>query len=254
MVRFTKEFYKDLAILIIAIAALITMFMLLPACNVQVPRGAPQAQAVSADVTPVAPITAPTYKYQWDNKGDAKPEWAGYLVSAMVDTPALLSDKSDMTSFCSKWPSLNVEQRKAVVVQLIAAMTSHESSYHLTSYAVEPASAFPTPDEVTGKPVASEGLLQLSYQDQKSYKGKIKDGYCVFNWPADKALDVKDPKKSIFQAKANLQCGLLILNRQVERSGLIANDKSYWSVLRPNGKYSQTIKIKASVQGFELCK
>jgi hypothetical protein len=54
----------------------------------------------------------------------------------------------------------------------------------------------------------SEGLLQLSYADQKRYG-------CDFNWQVDRALKANDPTKTILQPKNNLECGVKILVNQI---------------------------------------
>jgi hypothetical protein len=46
----------------------------------------------------------------------------------------------------------------------------------------------------------SEGLLQLSYTDQKRY------GY-DFNWQVNRVLNANDPAKTILQPKGNLEWG-----------------------------------------------
>jgi hypothetical protein len=52
-------------------------------------------------------------------------------------------------------------------------------------------------DPVTGKAVHSEGLLQLSYEDEKRYG-------CDFDWDKDKTLPPNNPAKTILQLKNNL--------------------------------------------------
>jgi hypothetical protein len=200
------------------------------------------------------PVIIDETKYHWTGKGDFKPEWNDYVIGALTDATSLMKGADDIVSYCPKWDSIAEDQREGVIVQLIAAITEFESGFKLTSRMVEPQASFPKPDPVTKKPVASEGLLQLSYQDELSYKGKIPAGYCDFDWSKDKSLGDKDPKKTIFDAKTNLQCGLVILERQVKLQGKIGYDKSYWAVLRPNGKYSKTKKIQEIVKGFERCK
>jgi hypothetical protein len=49
--------------------------------------------------------------------------------------------------------------------------------------------------------VRSEGLLQLTYEDQTRYG-------CDFDWDVDKTLKADDPAKTILQPKNNLECGV----------------------------------------------
>jgi hypothetical protein len=61
-------------------------------------------------------------------------------------------------------------------------------------------------DPVTGKQVASEGLLQLSYQDVPNYGSVLKYPLCKIQWSKDKSLSVTDPKKTILDPYINLEC------------------------------------------------
>jgi hypothetical protein len=75
----------------------------------------------------------------------------------------------------------------------------------------------------------SEGLLQLSYADQKRYG-------CDFDWQGDRVLKANDPAKTILQPKNNLECGVKILVNQtiVQRKPLLTRS-GYWSTLQPDG-------------------
>jgi hypothetical protein len=77
--------------------------------------------------------------------------------------------------------------------------------------------------------IRSEGLLQLSYADQKRYG-------CDFNWVMDRALKANDPAKTILQPKNNLECGVKILFNQIiiQHKPLLSRS-GYWSTLRPDG-------------------
>lgn len=85
-------------------------------------------------------------------------------------------------------------------------------------------------DPVTGMRYLSEGLMQLSYSDAISY-------HCDFDLKADRTKSEKDPTKSIFDAEKNIQCGLTILNKMVEKHGhFIFNSGNYWATLKPSNK------------------
>ena len=82
-------------------------------------------------------------------------------------------------------------------------------------------------DAVTGAAVRSQGLLQLTYEDQRRYG-------CDFDWKADRRLKPDDPAKTILNPKNNLECGVKILERQIieMRKPLLARS-GYWSTLHP---------------------
>jgi hypothetical protein len=63
-------------------------------------------------------------------------------------------------------------------------------------------------DEVSGMSGRTEGLLQLTYADQKRYG-------CDFDWQADRKLPAKDPSRTILQPQNNLECGVKILANQI---------------------------------------
>ncbi len=146
----------------------------------------------------------------------------------------LLKGASDITKFCPKYSFLTHNQKLNFWVYLVSAMIKYESNFKPTCRFLE----WPLgKDSVTGLPVYSEGLLQLSYQDVKSY------AFCnQFDWSKDKLLTVDDARKTIFDPHLNLTCGIRILNAQVKRKGMIAA-RGYWSVLFPSGTHSNS-KVK----------
>ena len=64
----------------------------------------------------------------------------------------------------------------------------------------------------------SEGLLQLSYQDEKRYG-------CDFDWEKDKSLKPNDPEQNDTSARNNLECGIKILREPDHRSAQAAADQ-----------------------------
>jgi hypothetical protein len=82
-------------------------------------------------------------------------------------------------------------------------------------------------DEVTHEMVHSEGLLQLTYEDQQRYG-------CDFNWDTDRHLPPHDARRTILNPANNLRCGINILDNQIitQRRPLLAHT-SYWSTLQP---------------------
>lgn len=195
-------------------------------------------------ITPIEPG-----KYYWTAKGEHSKQWDEFVLEALLDAPTLISGSRDIKEFCPSWDKQDGESRKKVIIQLISAMAYFESGLRLNDRMKESSSEN---DPVTKQPVYSEGLLQLSYQDELNYNNKVPKQYCKFNWEADKKLNPTDKSKSIFDPKTNLQCGLMILERQVLTKGLIGYDKSYWSVLRPSR--TKLPRIKEIVSSFSVCR
>lgn len=106
---------------------------------------------------------------------------------------------------------------------VIKSLAKAESCLNLTERFKEPGLG---KDAVTNLPVYSEGLLQMSYQDS-FFHG------CAFNWERDKYLDPKSYDRTIFQPKNNIECGLILLDKQIHvRQVLFTDGKPYyWSTL-----------------------
>jgi hypothetical protein len=190
------------------------------------------------------PVEKPTFF--WTDKGDYSPQWNNYLLEAMPYTKSLLNGSADILEFCPTWASLDIASKSNVIIQLISAIAYYESGLKLADRMMENMGI----DSVTKLPVYSEGLLQLSYQDQPNYNGKIPADYCKFAWDLDQHLPATNLGKTILNPRTNLQCGLMILDHQVQVRSLIGSDKSYWSVLRPTKKLTE---IKRIVQSFPAC-
>ncbi|GAB1376875.1 hypothetical protein MASR1M48_17270 [Lactococcus petauri] len=81
-------------------------------------------------------------------------------------------------------------------------------------------------DKVTGKKNTSEGYFQMSYQDSLLHG-------CPFDWSADKAKDAKDKTKTIFNLERNLECAMILTNKQLAVRGMLFTKGKpyYWSVL-----------------------
>lgn len=173
--------------------------------------------------------------------------WSDYLMTLVLnDWSSLLKGSTDMASFCPNYSNLNNTQRANVWAQLFSAVAKYESGYSPTSRYQETTMGT---DPVTGKPVYSEGLLQLSYQDIQPYS------FCKFDWSKDKYLSATDPKKTILDPYINLHCGVGIMANQIAKRGAIGLSSGvYWSTLKVGGTYSQLTNIKAMVKSLSICK
>lgn len=87
-------------------------------------------------------------------------------------------------------------------------------------------------DKATGMRYLSEGYLQLSYSDTIYYPFA-----CHFDIAADKAKKEKDPSKTIFDIRKNIECGMYILDQLVKVKGTyLFNAGHYWAVLKPENR------------------
>jgi len=181
-----------------------------------------QQHTTSSDVTHV---TAPRIALYWENtteKHDERKPWSDKVTKIISDNFAIYDKAEDITFFCPKYNKLTNEQKIKAHAEVIVGVVKHESSFNPTSRMVETTMSI---DPVTGKQVASEGLLQLSYQDMSNY-GSITKG-CGIDWSKDKKLSVTDKNKTIFDPLINLECGLRIYTNQL---------KNRKTILRPIGK------------------
>lgn len=187
----------------------------------------------------------PTSTYlplSWENTTQPHPErapWSAALSSLVDANLTDFSKASDITQFCPKYVSLTKTQQIKAVSELIVGVIYYESGYSPVSRMVETTLGT---DPVTGRAVESEGLLQLSYQDQQWAT------FCKFNWPADKLLSATDPKKTILDPYINLACGVKIMSNQVKNKGAFTISSNYWSTLKAGGKYGQVGPIVTKVK------
>ena len=203
--------------------------------------------------TEVPPVTEPAYKPQalaWETKVAGSAAWSQAIYDVIQsEEPQMLGQNvaDDVETYCPKYRTLSDDQRLNFWGQLFAAVAKYESGWKPSSRMVETTMGT---DPLTGRQVASEGLLQLSYQDENSYKLD-----CGFDWTKDKLLSDTDPKKTIFDPKNNLRCGIKIMARQLKNKRAIGLSSGvYWAVLKVGGKYTKISEISAITKTLTFCK
>ncbi|MGZ3710606.1 MAG: hypothetical protein ACXVBE_02575 [Bdellovibrionota bacterium] len=205
---------------------------------------ADSSDPVDSPKNPVAQVAA-----LWEKPHpQTGPDWTSYAMGVVRDHGAnLLVGTTDMASFCPAYSSLNQDQKISFWVYLVSAVTKYESGFDPTNRYKE--STMGT-DPVTKQPVYSEGLLQLSYQDQRNYS------FCnEFDWNKDKLLAARDPKKTILDPYKNLKCGIQILNKIVGIHHAIAfGSGHYWSTLMTTSSHNQLKGIKALTNQVLFCR
>lgn len=186
----------------------------------------------------------------WEKTVKAAKEWSNMIYTIIKkEEPNLLGSNiaDDIEIFCPTYRALDEKQRLNFWGQFFAALAMHESGWNPTSQFVE--KNISSKDSITKKQVVSEGLLQLSYQDQKNYPFD-----CGFDWSKDNALTQKDPTKTILNPYLNLRCGIKILTYQLKKYGRITLEKNvYWAVLKTNGKYSKIKEISKTTRALKIC-
>lgn len=187
----------------------------------------------------------------WEKSVNDSVLWSLMLYRLIqTEQPVLLETKvSDITTFCPRYESLHSVQKINFWGQLIAAIARFESGWKPVARYVETTMG---DDAVTGEQIASEGLLQLSYQD-----AKYTPSFCKFDWAADKSINAKNPldaRKTIFDPYRNLRCGLAILAKQIKSKKAIAVDKgAYWAVIKLGNSNNKIEKISALTKSLSFC-
>ncbi|MBS1970677.1 MAG: hypothetical protein JSU04_10235 [Bdellovibrionales bacterium] len=187
------------------------------------------------------------YPLAWESQKSDGKDWTNYLFELIQQqAPELIQGADDVTLFCPRYFSLTTNERVNFWGLLVSGIVKYESSFDPTSRMRETTMGT---DPVTGKPVYSEGLMQLSYQDGRNYE------FCdQFDWNADKHLDPADPRKTILDPYKNLQCGVKILALQVRNRNRITLSKGvYWAVIRTDGKTNKIAQISALTKKMPGC-
>jgi hypothetical protein len=200
--------------------------------------------------TPSPPPTpTPSTKMEalaWESS--TKPErkqWSAYTMQVIDQEFERFSQAGDATIFCPKYNSLTRDQKINFFGQLIAGISYYESGWSPVSRMQETTMGT---DPVTGLPVYSEGLLQLSYQDIQWAT------YCEFDWSVDKFLSPTDPKKTILDPYKNLRCGIKILADQIARKkAIVLSSGVYWAVIKDGGRYEKIDEIAAITKRLSFC-
>jgi hypothetical protein len=195
---------------------------------------APQPQTPPVKAAPATPIDAKRVELggpRWD------PQWDVIVEKALPEEMLSANVPRDVRHFCPRFYTMSELNRRAFWAYFFQALAGAEAGLNPDTRVRHTEPAVAVTDEVTGRAVRSEGLLQLTYEDQKRYG-------CDFNWDADRKLPVKDPAKTILQPKNNLECGVKILDRQiVDQHKGIVSPTSYWSTLQP-GTISYRVFVK----------
>lgn len=186
------------------------------------PSPAPAANPATKPA-PATPILAKKVELHQDEKWD--PTWDTIVEKALP--PEMLSREvpKDVKHFCPRFYQMSEVDKRAFWAYFFQALAGAEAGLDPTTRVRHTEPEVAVKDAVTGRLVRSEGLLQLTYEDQQRYG-------CDFNWDADKNLEPKDPTKTILQPRNNLECGVKILSNQlfVLHRPLLWK-KGYWSTL-----------------------
>ncbi|MFL9835683.1 peptidoglycan-binding domain-containing protein [Chryseobacterium terrae] len=186
-------------------------------------------------------------KLSWEYKVTDAKDWSTFVFKKIDSLFDKFSQCEDIVWFRPDYLSLSRQQQINVWGELISAICKFESGWKPWSYMIE--TTMKNNDPVTGKKVKSEGLMQLSYQDQPNYPKLT----CRFDWEADKNKSDNDKTRTILDPYINLEFGIQILARQIERTKKIAIESGvYWAVIKLNGKYTHLPEIIKMVKALQF--
>ena len=190
-------------------------------------RQAQPATVAPGPMTKTAPATPIEKKKEELGGVTWNVDWDKIIERAL--SPALLSSRvpRDVRTFCPRFYKLSEVDKRTFWAYVFQALAGAEAGLDPSTNVRHTEPEVAKVDSVSGEMIRSEGLLQLTYEDQKRYG-------CDFDWNADKELSAKDPAKTILRPRNNLLCGVKILTRQIIRQHKpLLSPSGYWSTLHP---------------------
>ena len=155
------------------------------------------------------------------------PAWDRIVEEALP--PAMLSERvpRDVRRFCPSFYVMSPRNKRAFWAYFFQALAGAEAGLNPRAKVAHTEPILARQEHVAPTKVLTEGLLQLTYDDQKRYG-------CNFDAEADRGLAPSDPARTILQPKNNLTCGVTILNNQImTQHKPLLSPTSYWATLRP---------------------
>jgi len=204
-------------------------------------RGHTQVEAASVTPTPATKPAPPTplaiKKAELGDDTTWQPQWDQVVETAVP--PEMLSSQvpRDVRRFCPRFYQMSEVDKRAFWAYFFQALAGAEAGLDPQTNVRHTEPEVALVDDVSHQRIRSEGLLQLTYEDQERYK-------CDFDWEADRHLPTHDPGKTILTPENNLRCGINILSNQIitQHKPLFART-SYWSTLQP-GTVSHRVFVK----------
>jgi hypothetical protein len=235
--------------------ALALFALALPATGYHLARSAHAATSPAVAIPTGAPRPKPLRG--WDAAYDE------HIRREVARAPALLDlGAARMEKICPRWASMDRDQRTRFYADLLFSIAWPESRHDRRVIAQEPGIIDPATgrqqiDAVTGQPIVSEGLLQLSYADKLSYppQGGLA---CEFDWPRDREAFLADlaahvgkrsfksghPERTILEPYVQFTCAIHVLSTLVRKHSdreFRAAAGAYWSTMRPHKPLHQEV-------------
>ncbi len=149
---------------------------------------------------------------------------ARFIINNSRSFPLLLQG-GQISKTCPRYNELNTAQKSAVIVLILTAIAHFESS-------CKPVAKTKGPNGI------AYGLFQLHKGKEQFYDSNRQ--FCERNSSSNPILAS--------------QCAISMLERQLEKNnGVLFSNKSYWDVLRPNGRAKKADDIQNALKRSSLC-
>ncbi len=187
----------------------------------------PHPAAASTPALKQAPPTPIDVKKEELGGKTWDPRWDAAVEQALP--PSLLSPAAAraVRGYCPRFAREGEADKRAFWAYTFQALAGAEAGLDPTTTVHHLDPAVNIPDSVSGRQRRQEGLLQLTYEDERRYG-------CDFDWGRDRKLASKDPRRSILNPDKNLLCGIKIMDHQIIEQGKpLVTRTSYWATLKP---------------------
>ena len=182
----------------------------------------------------------------WELNHPERQAWSDALIAALTTKVPDMSKAKDIKTFCPKFDLLEPIQKNKAFAELMIGMAKFESGY-------KPETAYRECDKTKCRysscfkhstygycmignknydegVITSRGLLQMSIHSSMSYGCGLKDS------------------QQLHEPVANLQCAVIILDKQIKRTGSMTDRSNYWSVLKSSYSGNHIKEISSLVQ------
>lgn len=194
-------------------------------------HGHGQIAAAAATPLPATKAAPPTplaaKKAELGDDTNWKPEWDQIVETAIPLEMLSRKVPSDVRRFCPRFYRMSETDKRTFWAYFFQALAGAEAGLDPRTNVRHTEPEVAKVDSVTHQMVHSEGLLQLTFEDQQRYG-------CNFDWKIDRQLPPHDPQRTILNPENNLKCGIHILSNQIiHQHKPIVSPTSYWSTLQP---------------------
>lgn len=199
----------------------------------QPPVPVPPGPVPAQEIKPAPPTPIAVKKVELGSPNTWDPQW-DVLIEEKLPPELLQPQMAEaVRPFCPRFGQLSDADKRAFWAYLFQALAGAEAGLRPTADVKHLDPTVAVPDKVSHRITRQQGLLQLTYEDDKRYG-------CDFDWEKDKHLPVGDPGKTILQPDRNLSCGLKIMKNQlIDLNRPLISKKSYWGTLRPGTRSFQ---------------